>query len=77
VAGGLDHRSYNGRMSVAENQRSPREHQIDIAVPVGIDQGGPLTPHHEPGSSTDPFECPDRAVDATGQHPLRRGEEPF
>ncbi len=62
-------------MRVAEDERTPREHEVDVAVAVGVLQPGALAARDEARSAPDAAECANRAVDAAGENPLRLGEE--
>jgi hypothetical protein len=48
------------------DQRSPGEHQIEVAVAIGIDQIGSFSLPDESGGAAHALESPHRAVDAAG-----------
>ena len=74
LADGRQHR----RVGVAQDQRAPGEHQVDVAVAVHVLQPGALAPGDEAGRPADAAERAHRAVHPAGQHELDRlGEQPL
>ena len=49
-------------MRVADDQRSPRLHPVDVAVAVDVDQLGPLAPHDEDRVAAATPDLEDRAI---------------
>ena len=60
-------------MSVSEQQRTPGLHEVDISVPVDVDQFGTLASLGEHRCAPTGAERPDGGVDATGDHARARG----
>ncbi len=62
-------------MRVAEDQRAPREHEVEVAVAVGVLEPGAFAARDETGRAPDAAERAHRAVDAAGKNLPRLGEE--
>jgi hypothetical protein len=62
-------------VGMTQNQWAPGQHQIDVAIAVGIDEHGAFTPGDEPRSTSDAPEGSHRAVDPAGKHSLGGGKE--
>ncbi len=62
-------------MGVPQDQRSPRGHQVDVLVAVGVIQVGAGAAGHEARGATDSPEGAHGAVDPAGRHQAGPGEE--
>ena len=60
---------------VAEQQRAPRLHEVDVAVAVGVDQVGALAALDEHGRAAHRAERPHGRVDPAGDHRARALEQ--
>ncbi len=63
------------RMRVPEEQRTPRADEVDVPVPVDVDDVGTLATIEEARRASDRPERPDGGVDAAGDHRSRAGEQ--
>jgi hypothetical protein len=64
-------------MGVAQDERAPGEHQVHIAVAVGIYKEGSLAPGDKPRGAADAFKGADRAVHSARKEPLGSRKQPF
>mmetsp|Transcript_9625 Transcript_9625/g.22391 ORF Transcript_9625/g.22391 Transcript_9625/m.22391 type:complete len:286 (+) Transcript_9625:1897-2754(+) len=64
---GLPHR----RVAVAEDHRAPGADVVDVALPFGVPDIGPLAPGDEAGRAADGAESAHRRVDAARNHACR------
>ena len=69
------HRLDDVRMGMAEDERPPAPHVIDVAVAVDVGQPGAPALAEEDRRAAHPAEGADRGVDAPGCHPAGAVEE--
>ena len=70
-------RGHDARMRVTEDQRAPREHVVDVAVPVDVDEIGALAAIDEERRAAHRLERTDGRADAARQEIERLRVEPF
>ncbi len=71
----LDHGLEHLRMGMPQDQRTPGEHQVHVAVAVHVHQPRALAPLHEARRAADTAERAHRAVDPARDDALRGGEQ--
>ena len=75
LRGGAQRRLDDLGASVAEQQRSPRLHEIDVAVAVDVDEEGALAAVDEHRRAAHAPEGPDRRIHPTRDHGAGAGEQ--
>ena len=72
VRDGLD----DARRRMAEDQRPPGHHMVDVAVAVHVEDVRPFAALHEQRVAADALEGAHGRIDAAGDDALRLGEQP-
>ena len=71
AANGVEHRG----LRVAQDQRAPRAHVVEVSLAVDVGEAGPARAVDEERRPAHGAECPDRRVDSPGEHSLRPVEQ--